>query len=533
MPKKTINENLKIENTDEHWAYKIADKLIKNNPKKKKFICAAGISPSGKIHIGNFRDIITSDLVCRALRDKGFKAELIFSWDDYDRFRKVPAGIPESFSKYIGMPLSEIPDPNNCHKSYAQHFEKEFEEIVAELGLSPRFIYQSQEYSKNRYFNGIKTALQKRQEIAKILAQFKTQGMTDAEAGEYYPLQIYCSKCKKDFTKIIDYDNDNKITYECKCGHKEIVDISKKNIGKLAWKIDWAMRWSEEDVAFEPGGEDHATPGGSYDVSSRIAKEIFKINPPEFQGYGFVGIEGITKMSGSSGTGITPKDLLKIYEPELLRWIFTRANPKKEITLFFDTEIIRQYDEFDKEVEEFYKNDERKKEIILSSINSNKFPEKIRTPFRQVASFGQIAQGNFEELKNFFERIGQDYDEQALKIRLEKSQNWIENFAPELKIKLRNLPNKEYFKKLNEKEKKEIVKLKENLNSNWDLEKLTALVYEIPKETNINDEEKKKRQRNFFKNVYQLLIDNDTGPRLPAFLLAVGKEKIKAILQFN
>ena len=40
-----------------HWSDKIADTIIRRNPDKEEYVCAAGISPSGSIHIGNFRDI--------------------------------------------------------------------------------------------------------------------------------------------------------------------------------------------------------------------------------------------------------------------------------------------------------------------------------------------------------------------------------------------------------------------------------------------------------------------------------------------
>jgi len=32
-----------------HWAEKIADRIIKKNPDKEEYVCAAGISPSGFI----------------------------------------------------------------------------------------------------------------------------------------------------------------------------------------------------------------------------------------------------------------------------------------------------------------------------------------------------------------------------------------------------------------------------------------------------------------------------------------------------
>ena len=109
-----------------HWAEKLADKIIKRNPDKEEYVCAAGISPSGSIHIGNFRDIATSLFVAKALVKKGKKARLLFSWDEYDRFRKVPVNVkavdPENeFEKYIGLPYTSVPNPFNTeHANYAK-----------------------------------------------------------------------------------------------------------------------------------------------------------------------------------------------------------------------------------------------------------------------------------------------------------------------------------------------------------------------------------------------------------------------------
>lgn len=520
---------------ESHWADKVASELVQTNPNKRKFVLASGITPSGKVHIGNFRDIITSDFVYRSLKEKGYDAQMIFSWDDYDRLRKIPSNVPQSFSKYFGMPISEIPDPYGCHESYARHFEIELEEIISSLGINLRFIRQSQMYKANKYYLGIKKALQNRKEIAKILWEFKTQGISDEELENYSPLQIYCRKCNKSTeTKMTDYDGENLVTYSCKCGHTETVDISKENIGKLSWKIDWPMRWEFEGVDFEPGGSDHSSPGGSFETAGKIAKEVLNVKPPYFQSYAFVGIQGASKMSSSKGTGFTPKNLLKIYEPELLRWVFSRARSEKALTLFFDSDLIRQYNEFDRKISDYYENklsSSEKREIELSAIKPGETPQKSNVSFRQVASFGQIVQGNFKELKRMYKRIGESYNEKTLKRRLEKSSNWINEFMPELKIELRKTPNKNYYKSLSNGEKENIQKLFREMENYWGLEKLTWLVYDIPKKPEFSDKEKKVAQRNFFKNAYHMLIDQDTGPRLPTFLIALGKEKSKQLLK--
>ena len=113
-----------------HWSEKIAREIVARAPEKEMYVCAAGTSPSGSIHIGNFRDIATSLFVCRSLIAIGKKAKLLLSWDDFDRLRKVPVNvqaITEGFEEHIGKPYADCPDPFGCCSSYAEHFEKEYE----------------------------------------------------------------------------------------------------------------------------------------------------------------------------------------------------------------------------------------------------------------------------------------------------------------------------------------------------------------------------------------------------------------------
>ena len=115
-----------------HWAEKIADKIIAKKPNKEEYVCAAGISPSGSIHIGNFRDIATSYFVVKALIKKGKKAKLLFSWDEFDRLRKVPVNVQkvnDDMEKYIGFPYVDVINPfkDSDAENYAVYFEKEFE----------------------------------------------------------------------------------------------------------------------------------------------------------------------------------------------------------------------------------------------------------------------------------------------------------------------------------------------------------------------------------------------------------------------
>lgn len=516
---------------DVHWADKAAENLIHKNPKKKLFTLAAGISPSGTVHIGNFRDLITAEAVSRALKDKGKKVRFLFSWDDYDRLRKIPKNISNNFEKYIGLPYSKVPNPFEKTGSYAEHFEKELEKDIPTLGVNPEFIYQTKMYAAGKYKEGIIEAMKKRKQIALILADFRTQGFTEKEVENYYPLEIYCENCNKDFTKIESYDEKtNEVEYSCKCGNKNKINLKEKNIGKLQWKVDWAMRWKYEDVCFEPGGKDHSSPQGSYQVARRISKEVFDFEPPMYQPYDFIGLSGLSsKMSGSTGINISPGNLLNIYEPELLRWLFLRTLPTKQFDFCFDSEIIRQYDEFDREQKNYKDLKENKKRALELSKIKTKFIAKNNISFRLIGNIGQITQGNIKEVQRILKETGDKSNKDSIKRRLILSQNWISEFSPENKIELLKNGNEKYFKKLEKLEKQELINFFSNIEDNWSLDKLTNLAYEVPKQDGLDEKQLRNRQREFFKNVYMFLIGKETGPRLPTFLISIGKDKIKEI----
>ncbi len=86
---------------------------------------------------------------------------------------------------------------------------------------------------------------------------------------------------------------------------------------------------------------DHASINGSYDTSKHISKQIFGYDAPIFQGYEFIGISdagsATGKMSGSSGLNLTPETLLKLYQPEVLLWLYSRNEPLKAFNFVLTT----------------------------------------------------------------------------------------------------------------------------------------------------------------------------------------------------
>ncbi|MBI2106207.1 lysine--tRNA ligase [Candidatus Woesearchaeota archaeon] len=503
-----------------HWADLLADKIIKERGKKDQYVCASGITPSGTVHIGNFREIITVDLVVKALRDKGKKVRFIYSWDDYDRFRKVPKNMPKQdlLKKYIGIPVVDTPDVFGCHKSYADHLEKELEESLPAVNIKPEFIYQHKMYRACKYAKEIKYVLNNKEKIREILNKYKDKELLP---GDWWPAGIYCEKCKTDNTKILDYDNEYKLSYECDCGFSNEIDFRKKGIVKLSWRVDWPMRQHIEKVDFEPAGKEHYQhPGGSRITSNETYAVLYNdMKHPIDLKYDFVILKGIGgKISSSLGNVITLNDCLEVYQPEIVRFLFAGTRPNTEFAISFDLDVVKIYEDFDRLEEKYYnddKIDERDKRIYeLSCIKiESKKPERIG--FRHMTMLVQI----YDDLK----KISKD---KKILERAQCARNWIEKYAPEeFKFKIHEKISKEILKLLDKKQKDSLKLLKEILEKKrFDEKSLFNEFYEICKTTEISNVD-------FFRGAYLALIGKEKGPRLASFILAIGKEKVVKLLK--
>lgn len=530
-----------------YWADKLADEVIRRKPDKEEYVCAAGISPSGSVHIGNFRDIATSYFVYRALLKKGKKARLVFSWDEFDRLRKVPKNVSDylgnnSFEQYIGYPYVDIPDPFGKDESYAAHFEKEFMESIKRFGIEMDYRYQAKEYRSGRYAEHVIFALKNRKKIFDILDKHRTQDATEEERENYYPVSIFCPHCHKDSTKIVSLSDDcTKAHYTCACGHEGDFDFTKDFNCKLQWKVDWPMRWMAEGVDFEPGGKDHASKNGSYDTAKDISREVFGYEPPLFQGYEFIGIKGnvnVGKMSGSSGLNMTPDFLLKLYPPELILWLYAKTEPLKAFDFCLSDEILRQYFEFGKMLTSYMNGtaDENTKRIMENSlIEGRKF---VPVPMSQLVDLGSVVDFNPEMMEKLFEKIGTPYKIEDFKELFERAKFWLRTCSPESEYVILEKRNWPYWRTMNDKERECVRLLKEYIEKGgYTLDSLQAELYAIPKQVFPDIAEDKNAlkavQSKFFKDVYNLTLARDKGPRLYLYLYAVEPSRYLKLLDFS
>ncbi|MBI9105042.1 MAG: lysine--tRNA ligase [Spirochaetales bacterium] len=518
-----------------HWADITADKIVREKGEKDEYVCASGITPSGTIHIGNFREIISVELVVRALRDRGLTPKFIYSWDEYDVFRKVPSNMPkqEELATYLRKPITLVPDPFDKEESYARANEKELENLLPQVGVYPEYIYQAGEYRASKYAEGIRTALKKQDDIRRLLDEHRTTPL----APEWKPISIFCNNCLKDTTRVTDWDGEWNVSYECdSCGHTETVDLRETGAVKLPWRIDWPMRWEVEGVDFEPAGKDHHSEGGSFDTAKNVVREIFGGDAPVTFQYDFIRIKGRGgKISSSGGEVISLADVLEVYQPEIVRYLFAGTRPNTEFAISFDLDVLKIYEDYDKcertyftpaESEKAKRKKEKESRIYeLSQVDS--VPEKMpyQIQIRHLCNLLQINSGDFDKVIAFLGDVEADQIER-LKVRMKCAWNWVTNFAPEdFRFALKTGDDSPV--KVGEAQKKALgllYQLSVDKIDSTDEKEFGTLVYDIAREVGIESAE-------LFPAVYTALIGKEKGPRLISFLFTIGKEKVCEILK--
>lgn len=516
-----------------NWALAEAKKLIEKYPDKEEFVIASGVSPSGFIHIGNFREIVTTFLVGKELNNLGKKVRFILSFDNFDRFRKVPKGMPESYSKYIGMPYTSIPSPFSENKTYAKEMEDRFLDELNRLGIYPETISQTEQYKSGRYDDKIKLALKKRKQIFDIISKYKTQEFTKEDRNNYYPISLYCKECGKDSTTILNYDEltDN-IEYKCSCGHHHIQNINKCGNIKLQWKVDWPMRWQQEGVIFEPGGRDHSAENGSFAVSKEISKQIFGYDAPSYVAYDFIGIKGANgKMASSTGNVLTLTDLLSVYDKNLILWFYAKNKPSHQFNIALDEDVLRFYAEYDKMVKAYFegKLDEKNASIISLTGVTNGY---VNNPnFGYIANFLPMVSYNEETLAKLLSKENIDCNSLHFKNRLLRAKCWLEKYNNS-KINVLDHFNQDYYETLSDEEKKwlrdTLVVLQNEYETTQDLQ---ADLYAIVKNGTEDPKELKNKQKRYFQIIYNLILGKDNGPKMGLLLSAMDYSLVSSRLK--
>lgn len=528
MPEKIIGHGT--------WYDKMAVEIIERERKLGRSLdlirTEMGLAASGIPHIGNLSDAIRSYGVTLALREQGFNSELIAFCDDKDGLRKVPAGMPASLKKYLGHPVSSIPDPYKCHDSYGSHTTYLLMESLDTCGIDYKFMSGTEAYEKGWFNKEIETLLLN----AKKLGEIVKEEMGQEKFVEALPYFAVCKNCGRIYTtKAYEFlPKEHKVLYSCEgmeikkqwlegCGHKGEADYTKGE-GKLAWKGEFAIRWKALDIRFEAYGKDIAD---SVRVNDKICQEILDYTPPTHAKYElFLDISG-KRYSKSAGRLFTPQLWFRYGSPQsLILLMLKRFVGARSLDI---TDIPQYMSELD-ELEDIYFGqrkiaDEKERAKLIGLYKycwllkpptkpSLHAPYNLLTYLAKVAPKGTETEFIVEKLRSYGYAI-KEVSDNNLKKRIEYALNWAQDFKE----------IKETAMQLTPEEKNAVEELIQTLQTEEEDEtKIQEAIFSIARKHNT-------QPSRFFKTLYTILLGASQGPRLGPYIVAMGKQNVIGALK--
>jgi lysyl-tRNA synthetase class 1 len=476
-------------------------------------IVSSGHSPSGTYHIGTLREVMTANAITWALRQAGRQARHVDFVDDFDAFRKVPKFVPEEWSKYLGQPVSVVPDPWSCHESYSAHFVAGLHEGLAAVGAMPdETVYGHATYPRNEFADETAMVLDKLSEVRQILTEVGGRQLDE----HWAPVQILDDQQNLRTRKFAGWDTERRLVkWRDRDGDTGTVGLDEGRL-KLDWRLDWPARWSKWHVTVEPFGRDHATKGGSYQTGEVLVERIFGGRAPYPVPYEFINTAGETKkMSKSVGNVLTPKDALAVMPREILRYFVIKARPSRTLTFDSGLGLYTLIDEYSRDQSAggtgamAYAQAGSKAEIIS------------RVPFNHLVAVYQAAREDTRVAREILERTGyaDEVREQWPVIEREFGfvKNWLEKYAPEsVKFAVKErLPQVE----LSAEQREFLLKLAETVETERDLngQGMHDAIYAAAEVAGL-------KGAAAFRTLYQVLLGQDSGPKAGWFLASLEQD---------
>ena len=222
-----------MDNKMAFWADEIAQDILK---KDSSLVVNTGITPSGEIHVGNLREVLTADTIYRVLCEHDKKdVKFFYIADNYDPLRRVYPFLDEKlYSQFVGQPISDIPCPCGKHESYADHFLEPFLGALVKLDIKVEVKKNDRMYKEGLFTSCVIESLNAKEKIKKILHEATGKEMDSS----WSPFNPICEKCKRMTTgKVVGFSQDDEtVDYECSCGNKGTRKMAGG--GKLTWRVD-------------------------------------------------------------------------------------------------------------------------------------------------------------------------------------------------------------------------------------------------------------------------------------------------------
>jgi len=490
----------------------------------------SGLGASGLPHIGSVGDAIRSYGVKLAMENLGYKSELIAYSDDFDGLRKVPSGFPSWLKDYISHPVSRIPDPFDCHTSYAGHVGSLLRDSLDRLGIEYTFQSGTEAYSSGKLNEQIRTILSHSKAIGKKINEFVGQSKYEA-ALPYTPV---CKNCERIYvTHAMSFHPKKDIVhYKCKgtklgekfvkgCGFEGDVKISDGE-GKLMWKVEFAARWAAFDIRFEAYGKELTD---SVKINDWVAEKVLHYPPPYHARYELFQDKSGRKMSKSRGNLVTPLEWLQYASPESLRLLmYKRIVGARNISV---DDVPNYMDEFD-DLEEYYFSKRRDPNqmkdarlrglyeytMLLRTPKSN----GVHVPYRLLAQLSSVAPGGAVQ-EFVIKRLASYGMVSETSDGLVQRIGWASKWARREGRRAVELPD------LIEPARKAVVDFAKALPLAKNADEVQNAAFNSARKNGLKPGE-------FFPAVYSILLGSDRGPRLGPYVIDAGRAEVsKALLE--
>lgn len=490
-----------------HWADAFASRL------QGKQLFSTGISPSGPIHVGNMREILTGDIMYRASLDRGLESRFIYLCDDMDPLRKVYPFLTDDYREHVGKPLSMIPAPDGGEK-YSEYFLEPFIGVLETLDINVEVIRTTDLYEKGVFAESIDIVMGRRDEIAGILEEVSGRELPEG----WYPYNPLCEACGRiNSTTVTGYVNPY-VQYTCKCGHEGKADIRRAE-GKMPWRVEWPAKWYALGVTVEPFGKDHGAAGGSYDSGKRISEEIFNSKAPDYLIYERILLKGKGAMHSSTGNVIAASDMIKFAPPQTLRFLIARVQPGKHITFDPGAGLLNLIDEYEKLENQYHTGDldeDSRRTYELSRLDES--TENLsRIGFRHLVTIVQIYPDE-KDLLAAMQRADPGVNEisPVMRKNISAIRIWLEEYAPE-NVKFTLLPV-DAAVEVDEVQRKLVSGfLESSRGMEWSPEEIHNTMHQLIRDSGLNP-------KDGFAAFYRILVGKERGPRLGYFLYTLGRD---------
>lgn len=535
------------------WPFVEARKILKRSDGKKIVTFQTGFGPSGAPHIGTFSEVARTTMVMNAFHQISDQpTRLICFSDDKDALRSVPDNVPqtEMLEEHLGHSLSTIPNPYEWDEydgypasSFSEQNNARLRSFLDQYDFEYDFMSASAVYGSGKFNKLLAQVAEKADEITAIV----TATMKEERKVTYCPFMPIVDG------KVLDKLYDWRIIrtpagkiwmlsyylepVDSPLGDSrkaQMIDLFNGNC-KLQWYVDWAMRWCALGVDYEMHGKDLLD---SARISDKIAR-CLGYEPPLHMMYElFLDNEG-KKISKSKGNGMELDNWWHYSTRESLSY-FMFQNPRRARQLHFDV-LPQATEDYLKSLDKY--NKEPDLDNPVWHIHNGNVPS-VGLPIQFSMLLNLVSITNTEDrelILNYIQTYRPNIDLNDYPM-LRKFVGVALNYYAD-----RILPFKEYRDPTTFEQatllslasaiknvmlqhtaaKENDVDFSEHGGEQAVLElALTTAVYDVGKEMY-----GKEKLRNFFGMVYEVVMGQKSGPRLPVFAMIYGPLEFADLLK--